>query len=233
MGLITSWSFSRWNAYEECPFKARLKFVDKLTEPSGPALERGTALHRQAELYLIGDKKAVPKDLRLISKELKELRTAGAVPEAEFAFNDRWEKVEWFAKDAWLRVKADAVVPPIIDAKEPTVRVDDFKSGGKLDTKTGTVLSKEEYPLQLELYDLAGLLAYPVAEKAVSRLLFIDHGKVVASEETRTRSDVKRLQKTWVTRTARMLRDTQFKPTPGNYCRWCHFRRANDGPCKY
>lgn len=230
---ITAWSFSRWAAYESCPAKAKYKFIDKLPEPSSEALERGTALHKLCEDYLRGIKKAVPAELKLIADQLKCLRRAKALPEAEFAFDREWNPVSWFDRRAWVRVKADAVVPPIIDVELPLVKVDDFKSGGKLDAATNTVVSKEEYPLQLELYGLAGLITYPVAALAKTSLVFIDHGRVVESEESFTPKDVPRLKKVWEVRTKKMLADTKFKPKPGNACRWCHFRKANGGPCAY
>ena len=75
---ITSWSFSRWNVYEECPAKAKYKFIDKLKEPGSAAMDRGTALHKQCEDFL---KKGgrVPKDVALISNHLKDFRKRGAL----------------------------------------------------------------------------------------------------------------------------------------------------------
>lgn len=229
---ITSWSFSRWAAYSECPLKAKLKFIDKLPEPSSPALERGTALHALCEAYLRGHKRTVPKEVKPIEAQLKDLKKRGAIPEAEFAFTSEWRAVSWFDRSAWCRVKADAIIPPVLDADVLTVEVHDFKSGGKLQPD-GEVVSKDEYPVQLRLYALAGLLTYPAAEKAHTSLIFIDHGKVVPMEDEFTSKDIKTLQKEWAVRTKKMLNDTTFKPTPGNACRWCHFRKANGGPCKY
>ena len=30
-----------------------------------------------------------------------------------------------------------------------------------------------------------------------------------------------------------LLTDTLFAPRPGPYCRWCHFRKENGGPCTF
>lgn len=229
---ITAWSFSRWDCYQQCPRKAKYKFIDRLAEPSSPALDRGTALHLLCEQYLRGIKKTVPKDIKLIEPQLKSLKKAGALPEAEFAFDVNWQPVSWFDKSAWLRVKADAVVPPISDAEEPVVMVDDFKSGGKVEAN-GEVVAKEEYPLQLELYSTAGLLTYPTAKRAKTSLIFIDHGKVVEMEDQFTQKDLPSLKKRWEARVKKMLNDVKFKPTPGNACRWCHFRKQNSGPCEF
>lgn len=224
---ITSWSFSRWNTYNECPFKAKLKFINKLKEPSTPALERGTALHTLCEDYLNKGGR-VPKELQLIEKTLKELRKAKAIAEGNFIFTQKWEPTVWNDwNGAWLRAKADAVIPPIVDSKEPTVQIDDFKSG-KLKEE-----AHSDYMLQLDLYSLVGLLTYPTAEYANSRLIFIDHGKNVENENVWTRGDIPMLQKQWLVRIQPMMKDKSFKPKPGNYCRYCHFRAGNGGPCKY
>ena len=49
---ITSWSFSRWSCYSSCPYKAKLKFIDKLKEPGSPQMDRGTVIHELAEHYV-------------------------------------------------------------------------------------------------------------------------------------------------------------------------------------
>ena len=223
---ITAWSFSRWQRYEGCPAAAKYAFIDKLPEPKGEALTRGTELHLLCEHYLRGIKKTVPKELKLIEPQLKDLRKRGALAEAEFAFNRQWLPVSWFAKDAWVRIKADVTLPPVVDAKVPSVEIHDFKSGK---VKEGA----SEYMLQLELYALAGLLTYETAKEARTSLLFIDHGKVIPHTDTFTPKDIKVLKKAWETRTKRMLNDTQFKPTPGNACRWCHFSKTKGGPCRF
>ena len=228
---ITSWSFSRWTCYEECPRKAKYKFIDKLPEPKGAALERGTMLHELAEYFLRGIKKTVPKELKLIADVLKKLKKQGALAEAEFAFNKEWKPVDWFAKDTWCRVKADATVLPVLGKDVPTVKIDDFKSGGKADKLS--FQDNPDYELQLELYALAGLLRYETAEEADASLIFIDHGKVIPVEKRYTRKDIPRLKKLWEKRTKRMLADTVFVPNPGKACTWCHFRKSKGGPCSY
>lgn len=231
--MIKAWSFSRYSTYSECPRKAKYKFIDKLQEPSSSVLERGTALHQLCEYYLRGIKKTIPQDIKLISAELRQLKKLGAIPEAQFTFKRDWSTTQWNDwGGAWVRIQADSIVPPIADDEVPTVLIDDFKSGGKIDTKTDEMVYKDEYPLQLELYCVAGLLSYPTAQKAKARLIFIDHGKTVESVEY-DRKQLPKLQKQWEMRTKKMLNDTKFKPTPGNACRWCHFRKSNAGPCEF
>lgn len=223
---ITAWSFSRWNEYQACPFKSRCKIIDKLKEPSSPALERGTLLHKHCEDYLRGVVKTPHKDLKLVVPNLKELKKRGAIAEAEFTFTKTWEPTGWFDKDAWCRVKADVTIPPMVDAEVPTVEIHDFKSGKLKDAHS-------DYMVQLELYALAGLLTYPLAQEVKTSLIFIDHGKVVPHAETFTQGQVGKLTKLWGSRVKKMLSDTQFKATPGDACRWCHFSKSKGGPCQF
>ncbi len=48
---ITAWSFSRYGDYQKCPLMAKFKAIDKIKEPSNKYLKRGTAIHKEAELY--------------------------------------------------------------------------------------------------------------------------------------------------------------------------------------
>jgi len=231
---IVSWSYSRWGTYEECPKKAFFKFIQKLQEPSSPVLERGTALHELCEHYLRGMKRTIPKELDKIADTLKDYKKRGAIPEAEFAYDRDWNPVDWFAKNAWVRIKADVVIPPIVDADDPTVEIHDFKTGGEKKLASGDF---EDYYTQLELYALAGLLTYPLAQRVKTSLVFIDHGKTIEHREEFKRGDEKKIMKKWETRTKKMLADKAFKEKPGNACRWCHFRKSNEakggGQCRF
>jgi RecB family exonuclease len=226
-GPIKAWSFSRWKKYEECPRRAKYTMIDKMTEPSSPALERGTALHFLCETYLKAPRaKVISLELMKISNELKRLRRAKAITEAEFAYREDWSKTTW--KDwngVWVRIKADAVVPP--SKKNPIAEVIDFKSGKVREE------NDSEYMLQLELYALAALLDYPDAESVKTSLVFIDHGNIVQSPEEYKQTDVPNLKKRWEMRVKKMLDDTRFKPSPGNACRWCPFKKSSGGPCEY
>lgn len=229
--MITSWSFSRYSCYMECPAKAKFKFVDKRKEPGSAAMDRGTELHKMAENYL-RDGGRIPKELKLITDKLKDFRKRKAIPEGDFTFKKDWSPTRWDDwNGAWVRIKADVTLPPLVDIEGGVVEIHDFKSGGKVDEQ-GAVIVKDEYNEQMELYTLGGLLTYQTAKTAVASLIFIDHGQSIESAEAH-RKDLAKLKKKWELRTKKMLSDTAFKPTPGNACRWCHFRKGNGGPCPW
>jgi CRISPR/Cas system-associated exonuclease Cas4 (RecB family) len=219
---ITAWSYSRWTTYEECPYRAKMKFIARHQEPSNPAAERGTAIHKLAEEYLNGERRTVPAELKTLQREFRDARKVDGIrTEAEMAYTAEWNVTGWFDRDAWCRIKIDLLVPP----KTGVTRVVDLKTGR---FKPGT------YTPQLELYAIAALIAYPEHEVR-AELWFSDHGIVHYGEPALTYSpdDLPRLKKLWEKRTKAMLSDTKFAPRPGGYCRWCSFSKAKGGSCKF
>lgn len=227
---VTSWSFSRWSDYKKCPAHFKFKHLDKLKEPPNPAMERGSAIHKLAEDYVLGVKKTLPKELSLFKDEFKALKAQKIkFVEENWSFTRDWQLTEWNNwANCWLRVKLDvAYIHPEHNVIVPI----DHKTGKPRDDKNA------EYELQLELYGLAALVQQPSVAAASPRLWYLDHGVVYPDPEEReiefTQKDVPALKKKWETRVKPMFTDKTFKPTPGDACRWCHYRKSNGGPCKY
>lgn len=235
---ITSWSFSRYNVYRECPYKAKLKFIDKLEEPGSDAMERGNRIHKDAEDFIKGKKKTLPKELKLVGEIVKACRDffkkrkkdEDAVCEDTWAFTLAWARTRW---DDWKncasRIKLDFAHVEVRGKKRILI-ITDWKSGKFKERKN------EEYVEQLELYALAGLLLYPDVDEVWPRLVYTDQNITYPKKEGEikyTHKDTERLKVTWHKRTSPMLRDTKFAPRPGDHCRFCHFRADNGGPCKF
>ena len=246
---ITSWSYSRYATYEECPRKARYKFIDRLKEPGSKAMDRGSDIHLLAEHAVKGTaplptdlksfapvektravqqlkKKQLPEHLVNFQEEFDAVRKIkGVQAELELAFTVDWDPCGWRDWDrAWVRVKIDLLLPPT--TKEPVVEVIDHKTGRP----------RDGYEEQLELSAVAGLLRYPQAEAARARNWYLDHGVIAPDDPDKgvfPRKQLPKLQKLWVQRTKPMLSDTVFAPNPGPACRWCHFRKSNGGPCEF
>lgn len=223
---ITAWSYSRYADYRRCPFYAKLKFVDKMKEPDNMAQSRGTAIHKSAEAYLKGEQRVMPPEFKAFAKELKALRDARAIPERQLAFTERFAaETGWFDPPAWVRVKLDALlfVPAPKRGKAPNrVEVYDWKTGKRY---------VPDHDEQLELYAIAGFLLYPDAEEVLAADWYVDSG--TAESRTFKRAELPKLIKTWEARVRPMLTDTEFAPRPNDKCRFCHFRKANGGPCKF
>lgn len=229
---LTSWSFSRWQQYEECPLKAKLKFIDKLppkTPPNREALDRGTSIHKLAEQYVLHDGKSphLPTELKLFKQEFLQARKCKDVKvESELAFDRGWNPCDW--KDwnrAWVRIKIDLSMKV-----KKLLKVVDHKTGR---------LKEEDSSPQLELYALGGLLEYPDVDMVVTDLWFLDQGEIRPLRDDDStigvyhRSDISTLKKRWEKRVVPMLNDTKFAPKPGPYCRWCEYSKVKGGPCRF
>lgn len=216
-GLITAWSFSRWSTHEGCPKQAYYKYVEKLPDPSGPAAQRGTDIHGEAENYVNGTIKKLPESLNQFPKEFRDLRKGLDVrTEEQWAFTSSWRVTSWFAKDAWCRVKTDAAV-----VEEGSARI--------IDHKTGRI--RDGYEKQLELYALSGFLKFPEVTEISGEIWYLDQGEI--RDMIFTADEVPDLKRKWEGRTRAMLTATTFKERPGHACRWCSFSKKKGGPCKY
>ena len=230
---LTSWSFSRFSVYDQCPAKAKYAFIDKIKEPPNSAMDRGNEIHKMAEAYIKGEGRYVPKELKLVDTELKAMRAAkkhddtSVVVETTWAFTQDWKVTTW---DDWrgcaLRVKVD--VAQLVG--QNVLIITDWKTGKFRPDR------HQEYMNQIELYALGGLKYYGSQVATIRpRLIYTDQGQIYPDDGQLVYShkDVPRLQKSWEARTKPMLKDTTFAPKPSNLCRWCHYRKENGGPCKF
>lgn len=233
---ITSWSFSRYQLWKQCPLKARLKFIDRLPEPGSAAMDRGSEIHKGIEDYIKGlitrvNKDWNPKLFGVLLKDIKSKRKRdieSVTVEDTWAFRADWSETtfdDW--NNCWLRVKVDCSV---VGGTEDNVVIDIY------DWKTGRYRPNDEmsYAMQLDLYALGALTLYrDIKEVAVKpQLIYIDEG-VQHSPATYTKTDLPRLRKEWEARVKPMLADMKFAPKPNNLCRFCHYRAGNGGPCKF
>lgn len=236
---ITSWSYSRYSTYKQCPLKAKLKFIDKVKEPSSEAMERGLEIHNLAEEYIKGNLRRLPGEFKKFSKLFSELRKKykkyvinGMVVEDSWAFTKSWDQTVWNDwVGCWVRIKIDCGT---LEDDGETIRIRDWKTGKFREEQN------EEYMEQLELYNLAALLMLPHVERAVSSLEYVDVGVSYppqGEELAHTREDIPALKEKWSKRVAPMLKDTSFAPRPNWSCQWCHFRKDNvangGGQCKF
>lgn len=238
---ITSWSFSRYSTYQQCPLKAKLQFIDKIKEPPNPAMARGAEIHDKCEAYIKGTLRSLPAECKPFKKEFQEFRKQykkkinGMVVEDTWAFTKDWNETAWNDwVGCWVRIKLDCAH----HEDEETLIVSDWKTGKYRPEKN------EEYVEQLELYALAALLLHDHIEVVKPRLVYLDAEVIYPEpdsddevELTFTRDDIEGLKKLWAERTAPMLKDKRFAPRPNNLCHWCFFRKSNaangGGQCKY
>jgi len=221
---VTAWSYSRLTSYETCPLKFKFTALDGIKEPGSPAMDRGSAIHKEGEDYLKDVVKEVPESYAKIKEEMEYLKSRKAMSELEITFTKEWTPTGWFDDNAWLRIKIDVYLSKeTYDGK--TVRIDDIKTGK----------NRGGYEDQLELYCLAALIMDPAAKQAEANLLFVDSGEVLGtSHGAYMQKDVEKLKKKWEKRVSPMFMDTLFSPSPNQYCKYCIFRIGGlTGGCTY
>jgi CRISPR/Cas system-associated exonuclease Cas4 (RecB family) len=211
--MILAWSYSRLTTWEDCPAKAKYKFLDKLPEEDSPYAARGLAIHKMAEEYITGKVDKLAPELEQVDEFIEPYK--GHKAELQIAFTKNWEPCPWFGPQVYCRVVIDAL------------RVDG-RMGYVADHKTGKK-REDEHKDQLRLYGLAMFLLEPTVEECEAQIIYVDHGERMRM--TFHRNQMKELAEYWDNRAGKMTSDDVFSPRPGPYCRWCSFSKSKGGPC--
>lgn len=220
--VITAWSYSRYADYQQCPFRFKLKYIDKRPDPGSVHMQRGNDIHKLAEDYVTGKLKTLPKELKNFDKEFKQLRSIKPEVEQQWGFRQDWShtgRPGWFGDDVWFRAKADVAI--VYD--DNTGEVIDHKTGRKYDTNED----------QVELFSLAMFRRYPHLTDITTRLWYLDQTTDNEVIREYTLKDAALIQKDWTKRVVPMFVDKKFAPKPNDKCKWCVFRKANGGPCQF
>lgn len=211
------WTHSRLSTFETCKLRFKLKEIDKLAEPSSPALARGSEIHEQIEGYLNNWVKALPPDIKLRG-EIQKLKKLKPIIEKLWAHSadyaplaDQWDKT------AYCRAKLDAFVET-----NRRARVIDFK--------TGRIYPGNDD--QVRFYGMLGLMRAPKKPEAVLELWYVDQDLIKECEPVK-REEVPALQKDYTRRATIMYNATKFPAEPGLHCRNCPYRKASGGPCEF
>ena len=225
---IKAGSHSRLVDFEQCKFRAKLKYIDRVPEPERPlppgktehANDRGTRIHLAAEKFVKGGVELVP-ELKAFEPEMlrmRDLHKEGQVSlEGEWCFNEKWEPVAWMSYDAWLRIKIDALV--FMDLHSAVVI--DYKSG----KRWGNEIKHAE---QMQMYQLGSFLRFPKLEKLDVELWYTDQDEIHSQKYTRAQGlrFVEGIEK----RMRALTTEEEFAPNPNAYsCRWCPFKPTEKG----
>lgn len=222
MSDIKTWSFSRRTVFEQCPFRAKLQYVDKIPEPERPlppgktehANDRGTRIHTGAELFITKEVELIPElePFRDEITKLKELYKVGKVSiEGEWAYNKSWIPTHWSSEDAWARMKLDAMVH--ID--ESQAAVIDHKTG----KKSGNEIKHAE---QGQIYQLGAFMRFPKLQLVTVEFWYLDQDDITRVDFTREQG--MKYFKTINERALNMTNANFFPPKPNVFnCRWCPY----------
>ena len=232
MSQIPAWSYSRLSVFEQCPYRAKLQFLDKIPEPERElppgktehANDRGTRIHEAAEIFVQQEVELIP-ELEKFSDEFYDLREKfkeGKVSlEGEWGFTQDWAPTAWMSTDIWLRVKLDALVW----LSDDTALVVDYKSGKKY----GNEIKHGE---QCHLYQLATFFKYPQLQHITAELWYLDQDDITRFKYTREQG--MRFFNNFNERGTAITSATEFPPKPNVFnCKWCPYAPHASGVCEY
>lgn len=233
--MIESWSYSRLEVFEACPYRAYLQYVQKIPTPKlepGPDQEehpllRGIRVHDAAEAFvtrtedvrLVDELQAFDAAFHLHRNRYRE-KPAACIVEAEWAVNANWERTGWSCKDAWGRMKLDW---GYVNDKE--MDIVDYKTGKKYPPK---------HIQQGQLYALVGSIYFPEVEQFNVSFWYLDQGETLDSSYSKLQVQV--LQDGFDRRARAMTAATDFPPRSSAWtCRFCPYGEGKDGNkyCEY
>ena len=228
---LTSWSWSAYALYQQCPAKFYYERIAKLPFEKGTALLNGQKVHDDAAAYIRGTRAKLPASLGKFPAEFKRLRTklkrepASILVEEEWAFTRSWGMTQWRNwSECFLRVKVDVAERDGID-----VTITDWKTGRYRPD------SKAEYEEQLSLYipvTLTVLGSLPDI-RVTARLVYLDADVIYPLDRAGTARELPAMKKDWERRIKPMFADRTFAPKPNQFCRWCAYRKEAGGPCQF
>lgn len=211
--LPKKWSYSAYSKHATCPRAYMHAYVERLPQPQHPKAERGIRIHKEAELYIIGEAALPPAEMQYFRDDLDALRQQGAAAEYEITLTRAWGPADDATR--WLKCVIDAVT--VYD--DGSARVIDFKTGRPY----------PEHAAQMQLYPLALRSEIPEIGNITTELWYVDE-KTKSVDVSVPQAD-DRLRKIWTARADKMLNDTEFRKTPGRHCNWCGFYVIKGGPC--
>ena len=220
--MIKAGSNSRLGTYELCPHKARLKFVDKIEEPMGPAVERGSNIHKEIEDFITGKIETLTCELHENAiKFIKEsAATFKANPdkyhlEQQWGFDANLNSTDW--KTAWYR----AILDMIYMSEPDFAYVTDWKTGGVYFAKHRDQMIQQAIAAFAMFSELATIDV---------RFVYVDKG-ITSVPLVLTRDKCEPHKQRLINRNITMTYDDKLLPNPGYHCRQCYF--GKQGICEY
>lgn len=222
-------SHSRLSDFNQCPRKFYLKYIEKAVnfqmkqEDKSIHLVRGDNVHKALEAYLVKAKSGqqdipdssleeVRQTRPLIDGYIKMFGIDNVHPEAQISINDKWERVEWFAKDSYYRAILDLI------CLAPTVAViGDYKTGKFKD------YAPENGMGQLELSSAIALSIFEVKE-VKTIYFYVDHKKTI--QKHYTGADRNKLVDHFTQEHIKVNEEANFDPKTNVFCSYCEATKA-------
>jgi hypothetical protein len=208
-------SWSALEKFESCPRAWRHKYIDKLPDPKGPALERGIKIHEALEIA-IGSGMEVEFGGQWLGNQVDLYRSFKAVAEASVYVDRRWRELpaeadRFMPRDTYTMAKLDVLA---------------WNENFFADWKSGKIRPKHEE--QAELY--AGILYLTSGKPRWDvDLVYVDQQHV---EQLAFEFDSREaVMEKWERRSRPLFEATEWPKQPSGLCNYCPFHRSKSGPC--
>lgn len=210
----TAWSFSTLTTYEQCPKKFyHLKVAKDAKDDDSSFASEGKEIH-DAMFKRVLEGVPLPLPIRAYEAFAKRFaETEGSkYGELKLCLNNKFEPVDWFAKDAWVR----AIVDLLIVRDDNTAILVDWKTGKRrLDWSQ----------LQLSAAVLSQLM--PEIEKFRLAFVWLREREMDSMELEKVA-----LKGVWLDLLPRVKKieeakkTTDFPANPSFLCKWCPVRQC-------
>jgi len=204
----TAWSFSVLTTFETCPKKYyHLKVARDAKDGDSEAAAEGKAVH-DAMFKRVCKGKPLPLPMRQHEKMAARFADAKGEKHGEMkmCLNNKFEPVDWFAKDAWVRAIADLLI-----INGDTATIVDWKTGKKKIDFTQLKLS-------------AAVLSRLMPEINNFKLVFVWLRNSDVSFETISKDEIKSVWMEMLPRVKEIetaMKTTSFPAKESGLCGWC------------
>jgi hypothetical protein len=230
--LYNPYSVSKIGAFNQCPMKFKLNYIDKVKIDWVPqlALERGSYMHtvlennfdystpwKLSEVFTEEHRLETIEILKKfrasnIGQEIQDLiNHPSSKLELDFSFNSKLEIVDYWDKSSWFRGSAD-----LYNTDLSTPLIIDYKSGKDKsnDPDFGTD--------QGMLYAVYLFIRYPELNKVLAKFVFLEHSTYKDIYFYRT--DFNKYIKQIYNRTKKVEDTKVFKPEVSALCDYCDYK---------
>jgi hypothetical protein len=214
MNPVKSISYSKYSLFNQCPKKFQYIYIEKLKEAPSEILERGNALHKEMEEFILYPTVPIPPCAEKFKDYLTPIRDK-LVPEEFWNAGEDFKPLISYHPDIRFVGKVDAYC---------------FLGDHMvlIDWKTGKVRDKQMD--QLELYAVLAFNKFPDIMSIATDMVYLDYECVVS--HTFKREELPRLEALWKARIKPFVNALEFPANVTPLCGWCSFSsRHFGGPC--
>lgn len=169
-----SWSYTALTSFETCPWRHYLIRVKKsVADTVSTGGDWGLRVH-DALAKRLQDKAPLPETMKGYEPIVQSLenRPGVCLVERKLTLNDKFEPVDWFARDAWLRVVLD-------------VAIIHQSQGALFDYKTGKYKPDND---QLALFAGVSFCQFPTLQQVDTAFIWLQDGRLERDKFTRSQA---------------------------------------------